>query len=150
MKNALYLLIVVAAIVGCDDDDSKSSQNEKVANLKNIASSGSWRVTHFVDSDEDETDNFDGYVFQFTLSGVLTATNGSTVRTGAWSITDDGSNDDSNDYDDIDFNISFTSPSDFEELSEDWEIVSIDNSEIQLVHVSGGNGGTDLLTFEKL
>ena len=148
MKNVLYLLIVVAALMGCDDDNS--STNKKVTNAKNISSNGSWQITHFFDTDEDETDNFVGYVFQFTSSGVLTATKGSTVHTGAWSITDDGSNDDSNNYDDIDFNISFTAPPDFEELSEDWEIMSIDDSEIQLVHVSGGNGGTDLLTFEKL
>jgi hypothetical protein len=49
----------------------------------------------------------------------------------------------------VDFNIVFLSPADFEELSEDWSILSISPSKIELKHVSGGNGGTDFLTFEK-
>ena len=50
---------------------------------------------------------------------------------------------------DIDFNIFFASPADFSELSEDWDIITNSSSKIELMHVSGGNGGTDLLTFEK-
>lgn len=50
---------------------------------------------------------------------------------------------------DIDFNIFFASPADFAELSEDWDIISHSASKIELKHVSGGDGGTDLLTFEK-
>ena len=50
---------------------------------------------------------------------------------------------------DIDFNIFFASPVDFSELSEDWDIITNSSSKIELMHVSGGNGGTDLLTFEK-
>lgn len=50
---------------------------------------------------------------------------------------------------DIDFNIFFASPEDFSELSEDWNIISYSSNKIELIHESGGNGGTDLLTFEK-
>lgn len=49
----------------------------------------------------------------------------------------------------IDFDIFFAAPEDFNELSEDWNIVSYSANKIELIHVSGGNGGTDLLTFEK-
>ncbi|MEZ4988540.1 MAG: hypothetical protein R2795_26535 [Saprospiraceae bacterium] len=38
----------------------------------------------------------------------------------------------------------------FEELNEDWEIISQSDTRIELVHVSGGNGGTDYLTFERI
>ena len=50
---------------------------------------------------------------------------------------------------DSDFITSFASPAIFEDLSEDWEILSRTASKIELKYVSGGNGGTDLLTFEK-
>ena len=50
---------------------------------------------------------------------------------------------------DIDFNIFFASPADFAELSDDWEIISHSATKIELRDVSGGNGGIDLLTFEK-
>lgn len=49
----------------------------------------------------------------------------------------------------IDFNIFFASPDDFNELSEDWDIVSYSSTRIELIHVSGSDGGVDLLTFEK-
>lgn len=49
----------------------------------------------------------------------------------------------------IDFNIFFASPADFSELTEDWNVISHTMNKIELIHVSGGNGGTDLLTFEK-
>ena len=49
----------------------------------------------------------------------------------------------------IDFNIFFAAPDNFAELSEDWNIISYSANKIDLIHVSGGNGGTDLLTFEK-
>ena len=49
----------------------------------------------------------------------------------------------------IDFNIFFASPEDFAELTEDWNFVSYSSNKIELIHVSGGNGEIDLLTFEK-
>ena len=44
----------------------------------------------------------------------------------------------------IDFNIFFATPADFNELSEDWNIISYSANKIELIHESGGNGGTDL------
>jgi hypothetical protein len=46
-------------------------------------------------------------------------------------------------------NIVFTSPDDFEDLTEDWDFISETSSKMELIHISGGNGGTDYLTFEK-
>jgi hypothetical protein len=148
-RTYLLSLFFVSIALSCDDDDSKG-YNNKAAEVEDIAMSGSWRIAYFFDTDDDETDNFAGYTFEFNPSGTLLATKGATTHSGAWSVTDDGSNDDSNDYDDIDLNIRFSAPPDFEELSEDWEIMSITNSKIELRHVSGGNGGTDLLTLEKI
>ena len=74
------------------------------------------------------------------------------LYTGTWSVTDSSnSSDDSNSSSDIDFNIFFASPANFnDDLTEDWEIVTRSDSKIELIHVSGGNGGTDTLTFVKI
>lgn len=78
---------------------------------------------------------------------MLSASNGPNTFIGSWIIMNNNSNDDS--LDDVDFLISFAAPNNFAELSEDWEILSRTASKIELKHVSGGgNGGTDLLTFE--
>jgi hypothetical protein len=150
MQKAMFVLLVLMSIAACDDDSNTS--NSKTSEVKNTAISGQWKVTYFFDTDTDETDNFNNYVFEFEANDAITATKGSTVHSGFWSVTDDDSGDDNSNgnFDDIDFNIAFASPPDFEELSEDWEIVSLTSTRIELRHVSGGNGGTDLLTFEKL
>jgi hypothetical protein len=34
-------------------------------------------------------------------------------------------------------------------LNDDWDILELNNSVIKLIDISGGNGGTDYLTFER-
>lgn len=128
--------------VACNNEDSTNSNQTKVIST---VSSGTWRITYFYDTDKEETANFTG--FNFTFGSSLTATKGSTTYTGTWSVTDSNSNDDS--MDDLDFNILFTAPPDFEDLSDDWDILEMTDTKIKLIDISGGNGGTDYLTFEK-
>lgn len=157
MKNRkiLYVLLVFiisTGIISCSKDDNNTPINDTSAEIqqtRNLMISSDWIITNFNDSGQNETSNFNGYNFVFNMDGSLVATNGSNVVNGTWSIVDDSSNDDSNDNDDIDFNIFFSSPDEFNELSEDWNIVSESDTRIELIHVSGGNGGTDQLTFEK-
>jgi hypothetical protein len=91
MKTKFATGLLVALLLACSDDDSMSIQDE----ITDIAKAGTWRITYFWDTDKDETNNFTGYSFTFGSSGVLTATKGSTVITGSWSMTDSNSNDDS-------------------------------------------------------
>lgn len=146
------ILLFAAVLIGCDDnDDNGKNSSETVADIQNKAANGQWRITYFFDTDEEETDNFTGYIFEFNGGDIVTATNGSNNYSGSWSVMHDGSHDDNHGkFEDIDFNIAFSKPNDFEELSEDWEIISLSETKIELRHISGGNGGTDLLTFEKV
>ncbi|MBC6994889.1 hypothetical protein QWY85_19220 [Neolewinella lacunae] len=140
---ALLSLLAFAACTTDDDGPLNTNPNEIRSNVQ----SGTWRITQFIDSGSDETRDFAGYVFTFNSSGVLNANNGNNNYDGTWSITDSNSNDDS--PDDLDFNINFNLTNDFEDLNDDWDIVAQSSSKIELIDVSGGNGGTDLLTFEK-
>jgi len=147
--NSVLVFAFTFTVLSCsnDDDNSNSNTDTNQTNIENNVQAGTWRVTKFIDSGEDETSNFNGYSFTFNDNNTLVATNGTNSYDGSWSITDSNSNDDS--IDDLDFNISFATPSDFEELTEDWDIISSTDTKIELIHVSGGNGGTDYLTFEK-
>ena len=140
----------------CSSDDDGNIPNDnsvEIAQIENTVEAGTWRITSYIDSGQDETNDFNGYNFTFGTDGVLTANNGSNTMIGTWSITDDSnnSNDDSSSDDDIDFNIFFPVPesNDFEDLNDDWEIVTHTSTKIELIDISGGNGGTDTLTFEK-
>ncbi len=109
------------------------------------ASAGTWRITYFYDTDKEETAGFTGY--NFTFGSSLTATNGTNTYTGTWSVSDTNSSDDS--LEDLHFNILFSSPAAFANLSDEWNIQERTDTKIKLIDVSGGNGGTDYLTFEK-
>jgi len=151
-KLFFYPLIACLFLVNtasmCSSDDDSSSSND-VTPIVNTVTDGTWRITLFDEDGNDHTNDFTGYNFTFGDSNVLTATNGSSTVTGLWSVTNDDSSNDDNPGSDIDFNILFTSPDDFAELSEDWHILERTSTKIRLRHISGGNGGTDLLTFEK-
>ncbi|MBV7268819.1 hypothetical protein KCG49_06435 [Winogradskyella sp. WHY3] len=135
-----------------DDDGSPNNNSQQIAEIESTAQSGTWRITNFNDSGENETSDFNGYDFTFNSDGSLVATNGSNTITGTWSVTDDSnSSDDSSSDDDIDFNIFFPVPddNDFEDLNDDWDVVTTTSTRIELIDISGGNGGTDMLTFER-
>ena len=146
--SILACLFSLFTIVSCDKDDDNQNNNSQTTVQTNIQTNiqiGNWRITKFIDSGTDETIHFQSYSFTFNSSGVLNANNGTDNYDGTWSITDSNSNS----SDDLDFNISFSSPPDFEELSDDWDFISQSSTKIELIDVSGGNGGTDYLTFEK-
>ncbi|OAD91569.1 hypothetical protein A7A78_03545 [Aequorivita soesokkakensis] len=151
LKATLVIFIYTGLAMSCDkDDDNSQQQNTTIPQTINTAQSGSWKITYFFDSDHEETGHFTGYVFTFNENGSLVAVKGSTTVTGTWSVTDSNSSDDDGGSNDTDFNIFFASPADFEDLSDDWDIISVSNSKIELTDVSGGNGGTDFLTFQKI
>jgi len=126
---------------------SCTKDNISIAEVKSNVQTGTWRITKFIDSGVDETNYFTGYNFTFNSSGVLNANNGTNNYNGTWSITDSNSNDDS--PNDLDFNIYFNLTNKFLDLNDDWDFISQSSTKIELIDVSGGNGGTDYLTFEK-
>lgn len=152
MKKFNVLQVVVIAFVinlffSCSSDSSSNNSVDPTPVI-NTVNKGTWRITFYEDSGVNETTNFTGYNFTFGSNNVLTAANGTNTYTGIWSVSIDNSGDDSPSSD-LDFNIDFPSPPNFEELSEDWNIIEKTDTKIKLVHVSGGNGGTDYITFEK-
>lgn len=140
IKTGLFLLAVVA-MMACNKVKPKKVEKAIVE--------GNWKVASFSEDGVDETYYFAGYTFTFSDNGTVTATNGSTTISGTWSVTDDNSNDDDSSSD-VDFNLYFPDTNNFDELTDDWDIVTSTDTQLELVDVSGGNGGTDKLTFTKL
>jgi hypothetical protein len=150
----LVLIFTAFLLTACeeddDDDDTPRTSNqsavikaEVTANLQN----GNWRVFKMIDSGQNETQDFNGYIFTFQSNGVVSAVKNNTTYNGNWNITDSDSNDDS--QDDLDFNLNFSQPPSFSDLNDDWDFISQSASKIELIDISGGNGGVDSLTFVK-
>ncbi len=146
MKTTLVSLSLLALMGAC----SKWQSNQK--QITNISTDGTWIVSSYLDDGDDETAYFSTFRLTFLESGVLNAmdllSSNSNSYAGSWSITDSNSNDDDN-LADLDFNINFNVSNKLDDLSDDWDIVSYSDTEIKLIDVSGGNGGTDYLTLTK-
>ena len=155
--KSILLLLMTFMFFSCDSsDDNVENSVMDLTEINVTATSGSWVVARFEEDGVDQTSNFFGYSFTFNTDGILNVAKEDLLITGSWSITSDSNsnyNDDSSldadSNDDVDFNIFFSSTSNFEELSEDWEIVSYTETRIELKHVSGGDGSIDVLVFEK-
>lgn len=148
--SVLVFLSVAMGVLSCSDDDRvtvPAIQNQTQTQIETNVASGTWRISLFVDSGVDDTKDFAGYKFIFNTNGVLDSGNGVNNYVGTWSISDRNSSDDT--QNDLDFNIFFNLTNDFEDLNDDWDFISNSTSKIELIDVSGGNGGTDFLTFEK-
>lgn len=143
MKNRLILitLLIMTAIAASScskDDDSPADPSQTQDNVQ----SGTWRVTLYNDSGENRTSWFEGFSFTFNSNGSLTAVNGTVTQNGTYSVYRDSG--------DTKFDITFQAANGpFEEISEDWRVITQSAGKIELINVSGGNGGTDYLTFEK-
>ncbi|MCS6917642.1 MAG: hypothetical protein RMK52_07535 [Chitinophagales bacterium] len=136
--NRLLAVLMVAALFGAckkDDDGSAGEVSQTVQN-------GQWRITKFIEDSVDHTSYFTGYVFTFNENGTVTATNGSNTVSGTWGTRNDSGK--------TKFDLYFSSPYEFEEISEDWVVLSFTSTLIDLEHISGGDGSIDHLTFEKI
>lgn len=139
MKQFKFVLIAIAALA-VSVSSCKKEDPIDLSQTNTIAQAGTWRVTLFNEDGSDHTSHFSGYAFTFASGGVVTAVKDSTMVTGTWSTGTDDST--------PKFNLAFT-PSPFDELSDDWHIKAQADAKLELEDVSGGNGGTDLLTLEK-
>ncbi len=144
MKKYLLLCSVFCLVflLSCDkNNDDSTTTTVSVTTLNSTMVQSTWRITYFFDTNKDETSNFTGYNFSFTSGGALTAIKNTTTVNGTWAAGTDNSK--------TKLIIDFSTPANFIELSEDWEITEFSATKIKMRHISGGNGGTDFLTVEK-
>lgn len=139
-KNALLVLAFPILLSSCNKVKTKSVEKD--------ITGGQWKITLFTEDGIDHLNDFSNYSFSFDENGTVASTNGSQNISGTWSVKKDNSNDDSSS--DVDFILTFPATNNFDELSDDWDIITQTNTKLELIDVSGGNGGTDLLTFEKI
>lgn len=157
MKNiANYKILMMMTLAflffNCSTDDNDDDQMDDVqpaAQVEEEVTEGTWRITEFIDSGDNETALFAGFNFTFNTDGTLIATNDTDTLEGTWSITSD--DDDDDDDNDLDFNIFFPVPdsNDFEELNDDWDIVSSSSTRIELEDISDDDPEIDSLIFER-
>lgn len=152
MKNfkttTLFLaLLFTGLFTSCTNDDASDAVGTE--EIRSSATMGEWRLTQLVDSGIDETQEFVNYTFIFSDNGTVSARSEANTVTGRWSVVNDRDRDDQ--MDDLEFIIEFNVPesSIFDDLDEDWDILTVSDTKIALVDDDDDNEPSDLLTFER-
>jgi hypothetical protein len=137
MKRQLVKLALICSVFfvsSCHKSDDNMDGN----NTGDVTS-GTWHVTLFTDSGNDETSDFSGYNFSFNSNGSLSVSKSSSSATGTWSKSSSK------------FNIDLGPKSDANkplgELTDDWQIISISSTQIKLGDDNSASG--ESLTFTK-
>ncbi|CAM3303590.1 hypothetical protein [Aequorivita lipolytica] len=110
--------------------------------LTNILKDGQWFVQSYIDDGDDETNDYSGYILTFNTDGSVIAENSSNTITGTWSVVNSSNG--------LDVILDFGTAMPFDEFNDDWDVDTYTTTRVELFDISGGNGGTDYLTFEKL
>ncbi|PTX59455.1 hypothetical protein C8N46_10943 [Kordia periserrulae] len=107
-------------------------------NLNAILETGTWIVDSYTDDGVDETADYNGYQLTFMNNGTVQASNGTTIN-GTWDVQNAGNT----------LLLNFEAIP-FDEFNDDWDVISVSETQVILQDVSGGGGGTDVLKLSKL
>ncbi|CAM3376541.1 hypothetical protein [Aequorivita lipolytica] len=146
MKRVLIVLAIVIFASCSSDDDSGDVNTNEFENIKTTLPQGEWEVSKLIDGQTDHTASFESFVFTFKEDGTVRAQNDLFTENGTWAYDNSSSSSDSSE----ELILQFSEMTPFDEINDDWDIVSVSNSKIELSDVSGGNGDVELLTFVKL
>jgi hypothetical protein len=106
--------------------------------LGTLLSDGLWVVGSYLEDTNNQTNIYNGYTVNFNNDGTVVADNGSSIN-GTWSVQNS----------DSELVLDFGSTVPFNEFNDSWDVISSSATQIELRDVSGGNGGTDTLIFNK-
>jgi len=113
---ALFLaLLLVASFGACSNNNNDD--------LSDTLTTGTWRVSYYINNGDDDTSLFLGYVFTFKPDGTVSVTRPNLpVAPGTWNEHDDN----------LRLDLDFGAAGLLERLNEDWVVASSDDNEILL------------------
>jgi hypothetical protein len=140
LKFSITTLLFISLTACTKEDNLATTANEIISQASKTLVTGTWSVADYNEKGNNQTQYFSNYKFTFSSNNTVKATNGTNTINGSWQTGTDDSK--------PKFILNFSaSNGPFEEISEDWKIIQITASKIELNHVSGGNAGTSSLTF---
>ncbi|WP_051201473.1 hypothetical protein [Christiangramia portivictoriae] len=147
--NCLFVIFAVFFLVSCDtdNDDMQLVETEMIA-LNEILLDTEWRITSFTENGQDKTDDLENYTFVFQSSNELLADSNLGSFNGTWRVSNDAGSefDPSND---LDFMIFFTPNGKLGELTNAYDVISANGSEINLKLEANADGNYGFLSFAR-
>jgi len=117
MKRSVLVLalLLIASLCGCPNNNNDD--------LTDIITTGTWRVSYYINNGDEDTSLFHGYVFSFKPDGTVSVTRPSLpVAPGTWNEHDNNTR----------FDLDFGAAGLLERLNEDWVVASVDDNVILL------------------
>jgi hypothetical protein len=133
-SNQDFENFILNSITVCSNTSPTNEQN-----FLSVLQSTNWKISSYIENGI-SSQTFSGYVFTFDSSGSSSVFKDGILAFGNWDT--DFSNSDKKlilNYPNAILNL----------LNEDWKIIEYTGTIIKLKNISGGNGGTDYLTFIK-
>lgn len=84
MKKILVLLAIVVFASCSSDDDSGDANTNEFEQIKTILPQGQWKVSTFIDGQEDKTSAFESFVFIFDEDGTVQGKTDLYSEDGTW------------------------------------------------------------------
>jgi hypothetical protein len=153
LKPVLIIIKINSACAPSSDDLKTGYRSNGVTPVDNqncvtiIVTDGTLKIDLYCDPDRNETIDFKVLTFSFEDNNLLHASDGTNTYNGTWSITDNNGYIDN--LSNLKFDISFTSPLNFVETVDRWELIDKSSSTIQLNDVIYGDGEKDFSTFSR-
>ena len=140
----IFILISFIAFASCSSDDDAGNVNtNEFEHIKSTLPQGEWKISKFIDIETDKTSAFESFVFTFNEDGSVTAQNDLFTENGIWAYDNTSNNAE-------ELVLQFSEQVPFDEINDDYDIVSVSNSTVELADESGENGEIEILTFTKL
>ena len=133
--NKYFKILAVATVLFTSCQNVAITPDDEV-----ILQQNDWKVSYFYDKDHEETSDFRNYSFSFDENGTFSATKNGETKTGTWHFGTDDSH--------AKLHISITGNTVLDELSDDWLIVNISDTKIELKDDNQSN--QEVLHFSKL
>nr|WP_298999985.1 hypothetical protein [uncultured Allomuricauda sp.] len=133
-ENADYEMVLEKV---CNDN----ADDQDVAEIRNIALGGGWNVTSYISNGMDMTADFNDMDFNFSnMHQLEVSVNDTPIAAGLWRVLRDTD-------EELKFFINLEENATLAELTDDWHIVSVESSRIELAYEDEDT--TETLVFEK-
>jgi len=142
MKKSPFIMMMIASVaaISCKKDQQPVSAAADTSQTQKVAvASDAWKVSYFADKGIDQTTDYSTYLFQFNSDGsaVANSTGIGILYYGSWSLVkgNHSSYDDSGNHIGGNENkllITFSGNHHMDEISEDWKIIKLTDTEMWL------------------
>jgi hypothetical protein len=123
-KKPFFLLLLSVLLVACDEEDPIVPTIDTPDAVTELVLNGNGLIiTLLTDDADNQTDEFDGFLFVFNEDGTVVAASPDDTVNGTYSISrDDGR---------IELEMNFSDVLEFDELNDDWYFISEDQGTIR-------------------